>query len=446
MMMWKKYLGAGFVIALAATACGGNEVAETTNGSNPVATTAPVDPAPTTPSTGFDNQEIPSQLESVTAAWETDFSKAVVDLDELLVGIPIADPRDAIPPIDSPAFKSVGESEWISDREPGVLIEIEGDARFYPLSIMTRHEIVNDEVGGIPVAVTYCPLCNTAVAFDRRFNGAVLRLGVSGLLRNSDLVMWDGDTQSLWQQVTGEAIVGTQAGQRLTPIPTAIVSWGDFAANHGDGSALSDDQGFGIPYGRNPYEFYSSRSSPFAFFDGEIDPRFPALERVVGLTIGETSKAYGFPDLQEARVVNDVVDGEPIVVLWGSPDTADGLDASTIAEARPVGTGIAYSSVVDGATLTFEPDGNDQFRDTETGTTWNILGVAIAGDLAGQRLDLVTHRNEFWFAWHAFFPEAEVWESSAQGPSAASVPDPAALTVEISAKAAGAISTKPLKR
>lgn len=404
--MTVKYGAIGFVLALTLAACGGNEL--TTE--PPAATTEAPGPEPTAPPAGFGNQELPSQLENVTGAWATDFSKATIDLNELLVGIPRSDPRDAIPPIDSPAFKTAFESGWIADREPGVLIEIEGDARFYPLSVMTRHEVVNDEVGGVPVAVTYCPLCNTAVAFNRTFDGGVLRLGVSGLLRNSDLVMWDDATQTLWQQVTGEAIVGTNAGKKLEPVPTAIVSWADFAENHPDGQALSDDQGFGIPYGSNPYTFYSSRNAPFSFFDGEIDPRFPALERVVGVTVDDTSKAYGFPDIQEVRVVNDVIADTPIVVFWGSPDTADGLDASAIADARPIGTGIAYSRIVEDQELTFEPADDDRFLDIETGTVWNILGVAVSGELAGAELDLITHRNEFWFAWQAFFADSDVWE------------------------------------
>lgn len=284
-------------------------------------------------------QEVPGYLQRVTGSWTTDFSKATVALDEILVGIPTSDPRDAIPPLDSPAFRPTSETTWIGDREPGVFIEQEGDARFYPLSVMTRHEIVNDVVGGIPIAVTYCPLCNTAVSFDRRFEGETLRLGVSGLLRNSDLVMWDDATQSLWQQVTGEAIVGEQAGKRLSLFPTAIVRWSDFRENHPDGQALSDVQGFGIPYGRNPYEFYSTRDAPLSFFQGDIDPRYPALERVVGVTVGDSSKAYA-----------------------------------------SIGTGIAYSRTLNGdRELTFEPDGDDVFRDIETGSTWNILGSAVDG-------------------------------------------------------------------
>ncbi|MEA1903560.1 MAG: DUF3179 domain-containing protein [Actinomycetota bacterium] len=394
-------------LAITAAACGGATIASTpTTTSDPVTSDTPAQDD-SSPDLGSD--ELPFQLLQVTGAWETDFTKRTINLDELQVGIPSSDPRDAIPPIDTPIFEPVSESEWIQDQEPGVLLDFGGEARFYPLAVLTRHEIVNDEVGGVPIAVTYCPLCNTAVAFDRRFEDTVLRLGVSGLLRNSDLVMWDDVTQSLWQQITGEAIVGEHAGKSLATIASGIVRWEDFRANHPDGSALGPDQGRGEIYGFNPYEFYSSRARPYAFFDGDIDDRFPALERMVGVSIDDTDKAYPFSLINDAKAVNDTVAGQPLVVFWGAEDTADALDSGVIADAAGVGTGIVYSAEVDGRVLTFDSVGDTEFVDRETGTTWSILGKAISGELAGTELELLPHRNEFWFAWQAFFPDAEVW-------------------------------------
>ena len=386
--------------AIALAACGGASVAELSDSESPASDITADDDSPVT---------IPIHLESMAAIWETDFSNSIIDLEELLVGIPLSDPRDAIPPIDNPQFEAVSESDWIQGQEPGVLIEIEEDARFYPLSVMTRHEIVNDEVGGIPVAVTYCPLCNTALVFDRRFEGETLRLGVSGLLRNSDLVMWDDVTQTLWQQVTGEAIVGEHAGKSLTPLASAIVRWADFRDTHPDGQALSSDQGFGLVYGSNPYEFYSSRGRPYNFYSGEIDDRFPALERVVGISVNGIDKAYPFSLINKVRVVHDNLAGQELVVFWGASDTADALDSGLIADAIGIGTGIVYNPVVDGERLTFVASGDTEFVDNETGTTWSILGKATSGELAGEELELLPHRNEFWFAWQAFFPDAEVW-------------------------------------
>jgi len=410
-------LGTGLAVgALILTACAG-VVVEAETPATDLATTPSSTPSATPDSTPqsaprelLPPQVLPSHLNSMSIVWATDWSKATVDLNEILVGIPANDPRDIIPPIDDPAFDSVSETDWLTDQDPGLALEIDGQARFYPLAVLTRHEIVNDEFGDVPVAVTYCPLCNTGVVFDRRFNGQVLRLGVSGLLRNSDLVMWDDVSQSLWQQITGEAIVGEFAGQRLTPIGSGIVRWADFAATYPDGEALSDDQGFGRTYGINRYAFYSSRETPYGFFQGEIDERFPALERVVGVTIGETSRAYPFSTLAEERVANDEIDGRPVVVFWGAADTADALDNNVISESVGIGTAVAFSAVVDGEILTFEAIGDTEFRDLETGTTWSILGKATGGQLAGSELEILPHRNEFWFAWQAFFPEGDVWE------------------------------------
>ncbi len=397
-------------LVLVIAACGAESETETSPDESPSTSSPPTTgPSDSTPTTAAPDGEIPRHLQPMAQSWETDFTNTIVDLDELLVGIPVSDPRDRIPPIDDPSFDTVGDTEWLEDQEPGVLIEVGDDARFYPLAVLTRHEIVNDEIGGIPVAVTYCPLCNTALAFDRRFEGEVLRLGVSGLLRNSDLVMWDLQSQSLWQQITGQAIVGEHAGKSLTPIGSAIVRWADFADNHPEGLAMTQDQGFGAFYGSNPYEFYSSGARPYSFFQGEIDDRYPALSRVVGVTIDQGDKAYPFSEISEARVVNDDIGGRPVVVFWGAEETTDALDAGDISEARAVGTGIAYDPVVDGQRLTFAPLSDTEFIDNETGTTWTILGKAVDGALEGAALDLIPHRNEFWFAWQAFFPESPVW-------------------------------------
>ncbi len=375
-----------------------------------VAEPAVADPAPEDPEGGPDpKQGLDPVVAYATESWPTDWANRTVDLSELLLGIGMIDPRDAIPPIDDPIFESLDQAaEWLDSRAPGMLVSIASDSRFYALSILHRHEIVNDRIGGIPVAVTYCPLCNTALVFDSRVGGEELRFGVSGLLRNSDLVMWDDGTVSLWQQVTGEAIVGAAAGTVLTHIPSAIVSFGEFAAAYPDGRSLSRDNGGGIPYGFNPYEGYSSRAAPYPFFTGEVNPRYGALERVVGVTIGGAATAYPFPLLAEVGAVNDSVGGVPITVFWGG-DTADALDSRVVREGRAIGTGIAYLRQVDGRPLTFVKEG-EVFRDQETSSTWTLLGEAVSGPLAGSRLEIAIHRNEFWFAWGAFFPEGDVYE------------------------------------
>lgn len=348
-----------------------------------------------------------SDVRDATEPWDTDWSRRTVDPGEFLVGIPAVDPRDRIPPIDTPRFEPIEAADWLDDREPGALVQFNDEVRFYPLSILTRHEIVNDRYGDIPVAVTFCPLCNTALTFDRRVDGEALRFGVSGLLRKSDLVMWDDATTTLWQQITGEAVVGELAGTRLDIISTAIVSYGDAKESFPDALSLATDTGFGIDYGANPYEAYSSSNQPF-LFDDDPDPRFPALSRVVGVNVDGVDKAYPFELISEKGAVNDVLGDTPIAVLWGG-ETADALDASTVAEGQAIGSGIAFDRTVGGQTLTFSTSGEDLFTDAETSSTWNLLGQAVDGPLAGEQMDTVSHRNEFWFAWASFFPDGDVY-------------------------------------
>jgi hypothetical protein len=353
------------------------------------------DPAPTPTSIG-------ERLIPGTTDWPTDWSKRSIDLDELLVGLPgRSDSRDGIRPIDNPRFETVeGASDWLVDREPVILLELDEGARAYPLQILTSHEIVNDEFNGTPIAITYCPLCNSAVGFDRRVDGQTLRFGVSGLLRNSDLVMWDDATVSLWQQISGEGIVGEHTGIQLDLIPTPIVSFGDFAANYPNGEVLSQETGFGFAYGRNPYAGYDTSSSPF-LFDGEIDDRYPAMERVVGVVVGDANKAYPFSVIKEMRVVNDVVGDLPVVVMWGADDTASALSAPSIAEGDAIGTGIGFDRTVNGQTLTFSSVGDLGGRRIIK-KRWDLLGNAIEGPLAGEKLVPLVQTNEFWFAWAAF--------------------------------------------
>jgi hypothetical protein len=391
---------ASTVAPAAPTAPGSTEDPAAPEGPDPTTPPAAVAPTPS----GF-----PAELELVTSRWTTDWTKRTIELDELRVGILAPDPRDAIRPLDSPKYESVEEAAWLEDRELGILFEYEGSARFYPLAILTSHEVVNDEINGFPYVVTYCPLCNTAVAFPREFKGEVLRFGVSGLLRNSDLVMWDNLTTSLWQQTTGEGIVGDFAGEQLEFLPTALVRWEDFRSSHPDGEVLSRDTGSNFDYGRNGYVGYSSASAPYGrFFDDEIDERFRALERVVGVRSGGENKAYPYSVLAVERTVNDTVGGEAVTVWWGAEDTSDPLDAGRTAEGAAIGTGVAFIPIVDGQVLTFTATGDAEFTDAETGSTWNILGEAIDGPLAGSKLSLAVHQNEFWFAWSAFNSDSPV--------------------------------------
>ncbi|MYH71152.1 MAG: DUF3179 domain-containing protein [Acidimicrobiia bacterium] len=400
------------------------EVVDATEASEPPAVSAPAStsadsatPAPTpapipalpTPQVITGGEGPTGDLLYVSRDWATDWSTRTIDLDELRIGIQLVPIRDRIPPIDNPDFAPASEAGW-ADQEPGLLLVVGETARFYPLAMLIVHEIVNDEIEGRPVLVTYCPLCNSALVFDPVVDGLLLRFGTSGLLRNSDLVMWDDATESLWQQIGGEGLVGAYAGHRLAVIPAAIVSWGDFTAGYPDGVVLAPPGRSASSYGRNPYVQYTSRSAPIpGFFDSTIlDDRYPALERTVGVTVNGHDKAYPFSVVQANRAVNDTVAGVPIVVVW-SPGTADALDSSVTAGGVDVGAALAFDRRVDGEVLEFSPLGQGRFTDDRTGSTWNVLGQAVEGELAGTRLDPVVHTNEFWFAWAAFHPNGEVF-------------------------------------
>ncbi|RME84239.1 MAG: DUF3179 domain-containing protein [Caldilineae bacterium] len=348
------------------------------------------------------------RLRSLTATWNTDWTRHTIRYDEILSGGP---PRDGIPSIDEPKFISQEEAAtWLADAEPVVALEIDGDARAYPLQILTWHEIVNDVVGGIPVAVTFCPLCNSAITFDRRFQGEVLEFGTSGLLRNSDLIMYDRTTESLWQQFTGEGIVGELAGARLTFIPSSLIGFGDFRVAYPDGVVLSRDTGFSRSYGRNPYAGYDNIGQNPFLFDGIPDERLPAMARVVTVDLGDVAVAYPLTILAEKGVIHDTPGGHDLVVFH-VPGTVSALDASTIINSRDVGATGVFDPNLDGQKLTFKQQ-DKVFVDDQTGSTWNIVGQAIDGPLAGKQLTPILHADHFWFSWAAFKPETIIYGSS----------------------------------
>ncbi|MCC5976075.1 MAG: DUF3179 domain-containing protein [Rubellimicrobium sp.] len=296
------------------------------------------------------------------AAWArewpvTDFTRTTIpDWSEVISGGP---PRDGIPAIDAPVFLPVAEEGRLADIEPVMTLEITGEApRAYPIRYLMWHEIVNDTVGGIPVAVTFCPLCNSGVTFDRRLDGAVLSFGVSGKLRHSDMVMYDRETESWWQQATGEGVVGVHSGTPLTKLPGFMESWAQFRDRNPGGLVMDQPAGFTRDYGRNPYVGYDSSARPF-LFSGEMPPHgIDPLARVV--RVGE--RAWPLERLATAGEI-----GEAGVNLSWAAGQASALDTARIAEGRDVGS------------------------------------VRVR-DGAGQ--DLV-HDVMFAFAFHAFWPDGE---------------------------------------
>ena len=272
---------------------------------------------------------------AVTAGWTTDFRRHLVPLSDFQQGGP---GKDGIPAIDHPRFAPAVRTAFLRPREPVIELDVGGEARAYPLQIMVWHEIVNDTVAGVPVVVTFCPLCDTSIVFVRRAGGRVLGFGTTGDLRNSDLVMYDRRTQSWWQQFTGQALVGALAGTRLRQVPSRIVSWAEFRRRHPTGLVLSRDTGYSRPYGTNPYPGYGSIDSPPFFpVDHENDHRLPPKERVVYVERDGHAAAVGYSLLARRRRLTFTLAGERLTATW-TPGVASPVDASSVAAGADVGS------------------------------------------------------------------------------------------------------------
>ena len=336
--------------------------------------------------------------------FDTDFSQRSIDLNELIDGGP---GKDGIPSIDNPKFVSQDEaSSWLNGVEPVISLEINGEARAYPIQILMWHEIANDELGGVPVSVTFCPLCYSAIVFDRRHDGEVLEFGVSGLLRHSDMIMYDRKTESLWQQFSGEALVGDYTGDFLTIVPSQLISFDQFREAHPDAPVLSRETGHRRNYGENPYAGYDDiNNSPFMLrkeVSGEISP----MEKVVGVRTEQEVKGYTYSVTRERRVLHDEVGGEPIVIFHVD-GMASAMDNRSIHRSRDDGATGVFSPILNGEHLEFKfSDG--EIKDSNTGSTWNISGRAVSGTLEGEQLETKVYGDYFAFAWLVFYPETEM--------------------------------------
>ncbi|MGI8631576.1 MAG: DUF3179 domain-containing protein [Solirubrobacterales bacterium] len=340
-----------------------------------------------------------------TDGWKTDFSEHSVPLTEFRSGGP---PRDGIPPLDNPSFVSQERAaQDLDPSEPVAVVEIGDEARAYPIRILTWHEIVNDELGGTPISVTFCPLCNSTVAFDRRVGGRTMTFGTTGNLRRSDLVMWDRQTESWWQQITAEAVVGELTGTKLEVLASQILSFTDFRKAHPEGEVLSQDTGFDRSYGENPYAGYDTNEG---LVTGDTPDRtLPAKARVSAVKdLAERPIVYPFARLRDDAPVNDRAGGTDLVVFYDSK-VRSALDETSIPESRNVGASAVYRRRLGERTLTFtQGSAPGRFNDRQTGSEWDLTGRAIRGELKGRQLEAIPHDDQFWFALAAFFDDPDI--------------------------------------
>lgn len=303
-------------------------------------------------------------------------------------------PADRIPSIDEPKFFSAEEaSGWLEDKELVLGLFYKGVARAYPLQILVWHEIVNDVVAGEPMLITYCPLCLTGIAFKRTLNGEAVEFGTSGRLYNSNLVMYDRRTKSLWIQALGQAIAGNEAGKRLELVPIDTTTWGEWRKRFPQTQVLSRDTGHVRSYGNDPYGDYYT--TPGVYFPvQEKSAALPEKALVVGLQIERDDKAYPNDEVKKAKLANDELAGKPLLVVWD-----EAISSAKI-----------FSRGLNGRVLEFELR-NGKIFDKQTQSEWNSDGMAQAGSFKGSELQRIPGFFGFWFSWYSFHPRTQIFRA-----------------------------------
>ena len=308
-------------------------------------------------------------------------------------------PKDAIPAILSPAFEDGAKVSWLGAKDLVVGVEIGGHSRAYPVPTLSRHEIVNDIVGGIPIAVTWCPLCYTAIVYDRRIGGRELTFGVSGKLHANSLIMYDHQTDSLWSHLVGAAVTGPLKGEKLIPIQSMFTRWETWKGLHPAAKVLSNGKRSLFGSLRDPYESYYRSAETGIIPPRRLDKRIYPKEFVLGLILGSKAKAYPFSVLSRNPLVNDVFEGVPLLVVF----------------AEESATGTIFQRKLEGKTLSFKKaqslsKKDPHMLDSETGSVWEgLTGRAMKGKLQGKKLTPLPATPSFWFGWVDHYPNTELY-------------------------------------
>ena len=318
---------------------------------------------------------------------ETNGVKHLIPLDKIKGGGP---PKDGIPSIDNPVFAGIQDSDFMSDSDIVIGLDVNGETKAYPLFILVWHEIVNDRVGDAPVSVTYCPLCYTSQVFERIIDNQEVEFGTSGKLYNSNLLMYDRLTESYWSQALGMAVTGELSGYQLDLVPFDVITWGDWKTLHPDTLVLTTDTGHIRSYATDPYGNYYTEPRimfPVEHSDDRINPK----EIILGFHENDIYKAYKQSDIESSIIINDSIGKTPLMLVSLFSQNSR-----------------AFERIIDDDILDFVYS-DDKIFDSQTNSEWNYDGLAISGEYEGRQLNRMTIEPGFWFEWVAFHPNTLIF-------------------------------------
>ena len=329
-----------------------------------------------------------------------------------------------IPAIDRASFEPVAAARrWLPADAPVVVVRVGAEVRAYPLAILQWHEVVDDTVGGQPIAVTYCPLCNSALVYSRVVAGHPVDLHASGALLLGSAVLIDPATHNLWSQVSGHPYpnYGRIAAASLVWLPSDTLGLDEAAASYPGLRVLARPTNTGYDYASSPYGHVADGHSLPQLYIGWVDEQLPPKTRLVGVTVRGAAAAWRYDQLQRDVVHDDTVGGLPVVVIYRAHVTGIG-DAGDLRNAPQTGAAAVFNATARGRVLHFVRAGANDLRDRETGTLWDLSGRAVEGQLAGVRLTPLRFIDTYWFAWIAFYPDTAVWPAITSSTCAVSSP------------------------
>jgi hypothetical protein len=303
--------------------------------------------------------------------------------------------KDGIPALTDPAFVSADAANFLSDNDLVLGVLIGNVVRAYPHPILDWHEIINDSPGGMNLSITYCPLTGSGIAWDRNQSGGPTTFGVSGLLYNSNLIAYDRGTNSNWSQMRLQCVNGPLQGTEAQTYRVIETNWKTWKQLYAQSEVVSVNTGYSRPYGNYPYGDY--KTSPFLIFPAANDDgRLGRKDRVHGVIIGDRTKVYPLASFGDTTsVINDVFNGTPLIAVGNTQKNFAAM---------------YQRRLTDGTELSFVPL-QDEFpavmADNE-GTKWDVFGRGLSGPRAGQSLEHPRAYTAYWFAWAAFFPNAEI--------------------------------------